>query len=229
MERFFQIVKRINQLLVLLLLLGMAGLMIFGVFESSRWNNHNSVEVAETGAEKAPVISFTFSSLETINGSDVQVMELKTDKVRGKFSRNGLENQVRNLVFLTDGEKEPRWLFKDHKNLIVKNEQLTEIPYGEKMRPTRALYIAYVDEDTNGDKFLSEDDQRNIALTKPDGKGMTVVLSKVDKIFSHHLSDAEHVSFIYQKNGSVKRASFLLTDFSLLQDQEILAVPDKPE
>lgn len=229
MERFFQTIGKINQLLFLVVLLGVGALVIFLAFESSHWRERNSVALAETGAEKAPVVSFTFSTLEEIHGTQVQMMELKTESSRSKMSSGGYGDQIRNLLFLTNGEKDPRWLFNDHKNLIIKNEQLTEIPYSEKERPARALYIEFVDEDTNADKLLSDDDKRNIALTKPDGKGFLEVLHKVDKIFSHHLPDAEHLSLIYQKDGHVKHASFSLADFSLLQDQEILAVPDKVE
>lgn len=230
MERFFRVVSNINQLLFLLVLLGAALLMVWGAFESNNWRTRNAVPLAETGAEKAPVVSFRFSTLKAINGTNVQLMELKTESGHARLSSgSSYEDQTRNLLFLSGDEKNPHWLFNDHKNLIVETEQLTEKTYKDESRQTRAIYIEFIDTDTNNDRLFSIDDKRNVALIKPDGQGMLVVLQNVDKVFSNNLPDAEHLSVIYQRDGQVKHASFSLADFSLLQNQDIVSVPERLE
>lgn len=147
-----------------------------------------------------------------------------------EFSSGGGESEIRNILFLTGAAKNVRWLFKDHKNIILNVSQLHSEPGEAKERtaaPTKALYFEYVTDDTNGDGKLSSEDHSNVALTMQDGTGFAEVLHNVDRIFSFDVLDPMHLSVIYQKGATVRHAKYLLTSLKLEFDQEIIAVPSK--
>jgi hypothetical protein len=225
MERLFIIIKRINSVLFLLVLLGAAGLIAFLTLKSSRWQPRGAVEVAASESGTNKPILLNFERVESITGTDTQMMRLSAQRKSGKFSSGGYGSETRNVLFLNGSEKVARWLFKDHKNLILASNQLHEKSAESKEISTKALYFEYVSEDTNKDGNLSAEDHSNVGLTKPDGTGFLVVLHDVNRVLSFQILDQQHLSIVYQKETVVKHAKFSVATMTLISDQEIVNVP----
>lgn len=226
MERLFIIIKRINSLLILLVLLGVAGLIAFLTLESNRWQRRGAVEVAESESGTNKPILLNFERVESITGTDTQMMRLSAQRKSGTFSSGGYDgSETRNVLFLNGSEKAARWLFKDHKNIILVSNQLHGESTGSKEIPTKALYFEYVSEDTNKDGNLSAEDHSNVGLTKPDGTGFLVVLHDVNRVLSFQILDQQHLSIVYQKETVVKHANFSVATMALVSDQVIVNVP----
>jgi hypothetical protein len=225
MERLFTIIQRINSLLLLAVLLGAAGAIIFVTSESTRWQRRGAVEVAESGSgDKKPII-VSFHRVEGITGSDTQMMRLTTNEKTTKFSSGGYGKETRNILFLSGDEKTARWLFNDHKNLLFAVSQLREESSNKEDTTTKALYFEYISNDTDEDGNLSSADHSNVALTKADGTGFTTTLANTNKVFLYEMVDPKHLSIVFQKDGKVRHLKIAISDFSVVSDQEIIDVP----
>lgn len=230
MDRFFAIIGRINSVLLLIVLIGTSISVGWMTMASNRSEHRGAVEVPEAGSGSARSVKLTFNQIEEITGADAQMLQLGTHEYSAKFASGGGASETRNVLFLTGTEKAARWLFKDHKNIILTVSQLFPEPTDPKEQggqSTKALYFQYVTDDTDGDGKLSSDDRSNVALTTPNGVGFTVILHDVDRVFSYKVPDQQHLSVIYQKGSKVRHARFLLTSLKLEVDQEIISVPSK--
>lgn len=225
MDRLFVIIGRINSILLLLVLLGAAGTIAWMSSGNNQWRRRGAVEVAEgdSGAKKS--ILLNFEKVEDIKGADTQMMRLSTHRKSGKYSSGGSGSETRNVLFLKGSNKAPRWLFTDHKNLVLVSVQLHEESSALKEPSTRVLYFEYVTNDTNKDGSLSSEDRSNVGFAKPDGTGFVEVLRDVSRVLSYQLLDQEHLSVVYQKGSTVKHAKFAVATMKLESDQEIVNVP----
>jgi hypothetical protein len=228
MDRLFTIIARINSVLLLLILLG-AGVALAwtAAVESNRWHRRGAMAVTETEADPHHPVMLNFGDLETVTGTNTQMMRLTAREKSTKLSSGGGGSEIRNILFLTGNEKAPRWLFKDQKNLILVASQLRKDSSGAREQPTKALYFEYVADDTNKDGELSSEDRSNVALANPSGTGFWLVLQDVSRVFSHQLVDQTYLSVVYQKGTTVKHSRFSLPSFKLEVDQEIINVPTK--
>jgi hypothetical protein len=225
MDRLFTIIQRINSVLLLLVLLGAAGFLIFISTESMKWQRHGAVEVAQTGAEEKKPILVSFDRVEEIAGSNTQLLKLTTQEKGGKFSSGGYGAETRNVLFLNGDEKTARWLFKDHKSLFLTVAQLHEQSSNKEDAPTKALYFEYVSNDTDGDGNLSSADHSNVGLAKPDGTGFTQIVSDVNRVFSYDLIGSNLLSVVFQKAGKIRHLKISTPDFKIISNQEIIDVP----
>nr|WP_315495434.1 hypothetical protein [uncultured Rhodoferax sp.] len=225
MDRLFIIIGRINNVLLLLVLIGAAGSVVWMTAESNQWKRRGAVEVAdaESGANKSVLLNF--EKIENITGSNTQLMRLTAQEKSAKFSSGGYGGETRNVVFLTGTEKAARWLFKEHKNLVLVTAQLSSESRSSKEEPTRALYFEYVSNDTNQDGALSSADHSNIGLTRPDGTAFVEVLNGLSRVLSYEMLDEQNLSVIYQKGKAVRHAKFSVANLKLVTDQEIVNVP----
>lgn len=165
--------------------------------------------------------------LESILGANTQMIRLTTEGKSEKFSSGGNDNQIRNILFLTGKEKEARWLFADHKRLILNVSQLRDERRDLIESPTKALYFEFVEVDNNNDGKLTASDSINIALTQPDGTGFLEILKNINRVHSHDILDKEFLSIVYQKSNTIRHAKFTIKSRKLVVDQQILALPNK--
>lgn len=225
MERLFIIIARINNILLLLVLLGGAGSIVWIMSENNSWRRRGAIEVNEANSDTKKQVLLNFGEIKNITGVETQMVNLTTQEKSTKFSSGGYGNETRNILFLNGSDKVARWLFKDHKNLVLVSAQLHTESSSCKDSPTKAIYFEYVSEDTNNDGNLSADDRSNIVLTKPDGTGFVEVLHDVNRVLSYEMLDQQNLSVIYQKGTSVKHAKYSVTSMKLESDQEIINVP----
>jgi len=145
----------------------------------------------------------------------------------GVFSSDGYNSEARNVLFLSGSQKTAHWLFPTHKNLILLTAQLQEGINGyDYKHPTKALFFEYVTEDTNGDGKLSHQDHIIVAITKPDGSGMTDVLQGVDKVLSYNMLDEKTLSIVYETGKFMRHARVSTVSLAKESDQEIIKLPE---
>jgi hypothetical protein len=226
MERLFVIVGRINSILFLLILVGAAISLSWVTFTATQSQRRGAVEVVETDSGGKAPVQLSFERIENIAGADTLMMRLSAQEKSEKFSSGGYGNETRNILFMSGIDKTARWLFKDHRNLILVSTEL----YGEsptaKDAPAKALYFEYVKTDTNKDEVLSSEDQSSIGLARPDGTGFTEILKNVKRIFSYEVIDQQRLAIVYQKEAEVWLAKFSLDDATQLSDQKLIEVPN---
>jgi hypothetical protein len=224
MERFFVLVNRLNSLLLLLVLLGAAAAIAWMSAESSHWRRRGTVEVAASEPATGDSVLMAFERAEVITGSQTLMLRLTGSRKSAGFSSGGGGSETRNVLFLAGADRAPRWLFADHRHVVLTLAQLREDAAPED-RATRWLYVEHVSQDSNQGGRLSDDDLSSIAMVRADGSGMTEVLRDVQRVLTYNMPDAQHLSIVYQQRGAVRHAKVSLDPIKIDSDQEIVKVP----
>ena len=181
-------------------------------------------KVDAPSAETTAVV-MTFSEAEPVRGADVQLLRLTLRTESEKFSSSGYGLEVRNALLLVGPEATPHWLFKGHQNWVRRLQQLSGDPDDPEEGDTTALYVEYVSTDTNGDQRLSASDRFNVAVAAPDGTNFQPLLSDVQQVFSHVVTEEDELTVVYQKADAVRQARFSLPSGKPLTDKEVVKVP----
>lgn len=229
MEKFFVVISRINQVLLLLVLLAGAGFIAWGIWDESGVKHRGAVKVAATpSAGKAPLL-MKFDGVEGVAGTDVIMIRLRSEEgATRSYSSGGGVSNVRNLLFVSHSDKAGHWLFKDHTHLIRSVEQLSYDPQNSaREAPARALYLEYVAADSNHDGELTPDDDTTVAVSRPDGTGLTEVLHGARNVLSYQMTDPQHLSVLYQVGEQVKHLSYSLATMKVESDQALAEVPNR--
>lgn len=227
MEKFFTVIGRINQLLFLCVLLAVAGLVGLSLMDRVGRHLRPEVRVAATdGPESSPEV-LSYGDLEKVSGSSTLMLRLKSERSgKGGFSSGGGYASVdRNVLFITPANEAGRWLFKDHRQVITRLSQLAWTSHGAQDASTLALLVEYVDADSNGDGMLTGADASRTVLLRPDGTGMTQILGGVARVLSYGMTDAQHLSVLYQTGVQIRHLRYSLAQMKAESDQALAEVP----
>jgi hypothetical protein len=168
--------------------------------------------------------------VERIVGTETEMIPLEArEKGSGFSSGPNYRAETRNLSFVSAQAPKARWLFDKQSNLILVFSQLRPRPdvVGNDKSRTEAIYVEYVDQDTNGDGRLSADDHSNVALTKADGTVMVKVLAGVNRVLSYDVDGERKFSIIYQLGKEIRQARVSLSSFGQESDIELMTIPDQ--
>jgi hypothetical protein len=228
MERIFGVIKKINSVVLLLVLVGIVTTVVWVWRSATDWERRGEIPVAAGGARSEKIL-LQIGEIENIKGANVQMLTLTSRPVERGFVSKGYDDEIRNVIFLSGKEMTVRWMFPTHRNLVLRTVQLKlgdDAKTADKA-PAKALYIEYITQDTNKDGRLSMADAGHIALLKPDGTGFVEVLGKVTRILSYDMTDDEQLSIVYQADKSIRHARFSIETFKKVHEQAVLDLPEQ--
>jgi hypothetical protein len=213
MDRVFRWIRRVNSILLLLVLVGgsIGAFRLYVAYHEmleSYTVRSTPEEVAEPESEADP-IRLTLGEAERVRGTDITAIVLYSEE--GKRRSRRPNEQMRNVLFLS--ESGARWLFETHINVLLEFDQLRR---GE--HPTSALY--YEIEPANGDSLT-------VALSRADGSKLTGLLTGVTRVLSYDQTDENALSIIYETDDKLWHARFDVETFSRLSGQSLVDVPQQ--
>lgn len=228
-SRLFIVINRINSVLLLIVLVIAAGAIIWTIFVQSQWKKNRTIEVQDKSEQgNTEKVNLRLSTIEQVYGAPVQFVRLETEPKGGKFSSGYYPEVTRNIMFLTKGMKQARWLFPKHTFLIKTIVQLRGSEGYDRNNPTRAMYYEIIKEDSNGDGKLAEDDAVVIALSRTDGTGYVELDSKHQRIVGHRtVNQGGELAVIVEKDGKVLYSTYSLRSFSKTSEIVITEIADK--
>lgn len=231
MDRFFTLLGRVNQVLLFLLLLGLGlgalGVLAMNLLDRPRRGGDIVAATADPAGREATV-ELHLDRLETIAGSDVQMLHLVAQVDGSKLTSGAGYRETRNLLFFAGDGTAARWLFPRHGQLIMRASQLgdDDRPRGRD-GPTRALLLAYVAQDSDGDGRLTERDLATLALVRPDGTGLVELAQGVSRLLSHQPIGERQLGLVYRTGRQVRYARYALDSFAKLAEQVVVEAPER--
>ncbi len=224
-NRFFVGAGKASTILIVVIVLVAAGAVALHKLGPGGRGNRGTVDVAKS-EEASARVPLQFGAIERVQGAGVQMIRLNSEARQAEYSYKSGDGDTRNLLFVSDREAGGRWLFKDHKGLVVTVAQVRErAGPNEDVMPTKAVYVEFVERDTDGNGKLSRDDHASVGFVRPDGGGFVPILSGVQRVLSHDMSDAATIVVVFQRENSVRRANIALDGFKLLSDIDIAKLP----
>jgi len=223
-NRFFLWINRINALLFLAGLIGVLVLIVVTSIGSNARVNRRTVAVSENPNEtETAKIELVLDNVEEIEGHNAQYVVLSSKRQGGKFSSGYKGGEKRNVLFLVGDTLETRWLFPDHANFI---SRMTRMDWEqEETKKTVVFYYEIINEDTNKNGEFDENDLSSLALSRPDGSGLTVVEKGVRSVIDWKLSDeGKTLLLLFQKEGEVYLKKFDVGNFEPVSSKVILQI-----
>lgn len=221
MDKFFNFISRIANLLVLIAFLVMGWFM----WKSAQWEPKNQIH-AVNQQTNSPV-TLRLGEIEHIKDADTDMFRLYVHENDGKLSSGSYGSDVtRNILFISGSDKKARWLFPDQGKIIISVAKLHKNNDGENNDGNiKVLYFEIVSEDSNGDGELTGQDNSNVALARPDGLGIKEILHGISNVLSYEIINDSQLTIVYQLGVVVKYSRFSLSNFEMEKDVEIANIP----
>ena len=179
--------------------------------------------VVNTDREQQIEQSVGLRSAIRIAGHPWMLVPLESDQRYDQAYSSKNASAARNYAFVS-GAVEMRWLYPHSRFLIVDATQLPHAEYSGEPSVTSLVSFKVVQQDTNGDKRLSQDDASSLVFTQPNGTGATTVLENVTRVLSQELMD-EQILVIYEDREGYAAATFSLKDFSPVKRERLVLPP----
>ncbi|MCW9023981.1 MAG: hypothetical protein OQK73_04800 [Gammaproteobacteria bacterium] len=229
-NRFFDVVSRINALLLLMLLVG--GVILFSVlgFQSEQRQPGRTVEVSEhMNTQDSQKIELHMGNIQHVSGHDVHYVELQSKKPNRKFSSAyASHSQTRNILFFVGEEMQSHWLYDHHRQLVHSIINLQHDYSRNGKRPTLALLVKLTKEDTNKDGKLSEADEQSMALMHVDGTGYQEIETGIQHFIDHKVAeDGKTLVLLMQAGTKVIFKKYSLETFEKLAERVVTEVSIK--
>ncbi len=209
----FRTISRINSVLLLVAFVGVSGVALVAAVSSMQWagraNRAPPAAVMPATGEK-----LFFGSIENVDGSSFVLLPLESRRPGMKLaSGSSYDTETRNLLFYDAASGEARWLRPDHGAVIVSHELLREsgavLARWESRKagastadPVRWIRYDLALSDTNGDGVIDGDDVRQVAVSGPDGKDLTVVLDRVDEVLGYAAPETAKLVVFFRRGES---------------------------
>ncbi len=226
-NKFFRLVWRFNSLVFMvagLLAIGMLGFAGYQMFQDVI-RDRTTRDIVNLQEEQTVDERWELGYMQNITGSPYVMVPLYSNQSYSQSYYNKSTDSIRNYLFIKRGNNEKHWLFPTNEYLILDANLLVEENSDAPELEVKAILYKVVEEDTNNDKRLTNEDVMVVALSKPDGQEYKKILSGVDVFVGHQLFDEDTMLIVYQRGNVAYSASVSLKDFSLSFESEIRWLP----
>jgi hypothetical protein len=210
--------------IVAILVLGVIAFMTLREMAGRRpVRNVVNVDSAQQVADK-----WEFGQMSAIRGTSYVTIPLYSDQTYAQPYYSKEAKSTRNILFIDATGSERHWLFDTNEYLIAEHRLITEGSIHKDGSIVKAILYSVVRKDTNGDKRLTTRDQKDIALSAPNGRNYKEILSGIDSLLGHELVNRDTIILLYQKQGIAYSASVGLSDFSIVSQSELPKIKKGP-
>jgi len=218
MNKFFEVIKNLSYLFIVICGITIVCLVIYGGYSVMTYKSHNSVEVnVKNDASGKKTRSFRLGALQNIYGTKHHFVELLSED-RG-LSRS-YTKEIHNILYFRGDELEQDWLFPHHDSIIL---SLNQITYGDnENRTTHALFYEFIEKDTNGDNVLNRQDELSIAIATSSGDNFRVLDKNIKSIIGRIVDEKESVITVLMHQGQrVMLKKYSLDTFEKINEKEL--------
>jgi hypothetical protein len=227
-NRFFIWTSRVTSILFLLLVVIAIGFMLYGILESNKWGQKNTVEVIGEQSQDEKIENLRLGNINKVCGKDIQYVKLNSSRKSKGFSSGGYGVATRNIVFFVGPDMESHWLFETNKYHISKVEQLNKEADDCKKKEAVSIYYEVIKSDTNQDGELNSEDDVTISVTLPDGLNYVELDTSVTAVIDHSIdSNASILTVLVQKDSSILMKKFSLRSNQIISEKEISRIGKK--
>lgn len=220
-NRFFRRVWQFNALAIAgVSVLGLV-LGSYGVFETVRHvlrdrSIHAAARVpvedaGEANEAESPREIISVGHFSKLHGADVLWAPV-TGNQRYRFNvYSKSADSVRNYAFYNPQTGESRRLLGTDRTVISSARPLVAEKAGSVPEAIAIIY-EIIRKDTDGDGVLTERDQRDLVISRPDGSSAVQAVSGADVLHGASLAGSETVVVIYGRKGTMVAEHFAVAD-----------------
>ena len=232
MEKFFQIIRKINQLILLVLLL--VGL-VFAVFiakdlffRDKPTANINVIEkeISEKSPDATPVQkAVELHNFEKVNGNDLFSYGIY-ENYNQRYTTDvyAPSNSVhRNTIYISTKDRKTRLLLPTYNYVILDREVISyRLEKSNNPSSIKLNYYKILKNDLNSDGKQDSDEKITLFFSHFDGTEMREVLTDIDSVLSIDFLEPTKISAIYKKNDQIYSTFFDATNFAKIGNETLI-------
>ena len=205
MNKFDNIVWRINGVMILLVGVGAVFVFIFasyGIF-TNKSKDKNVSDIINVNEETQREEYLFLGSFSKIGGREFFLCPLRAKQKNDRSYYSKSSSSVRNYLFFNQSDTTSHWLLESNNWLIKYKHVIYATINKEKEKLVNGFFYEIVKKDSNNDGILNYDDNKSVYHSNFDGTNLIVVLEEATNILGiNQINDNESVIFHrYDKNG----------------------------
>ncbi len=221
-NRFFTLVWRFNGLVISITGVLAIGVLAFVsyklILEITRERNIvNNINISPSNETET---TWQLGYPSTVEGTPYVIVPLTSDQYSSHSYYSKSSSSARNYLFINTEDNIKQWLFNHNNHLIERREMLRKDQSDHNSAVT-AILFQLIKSDSNHDGKLTIDDQKTIAIVKPDGSHYTELFSPIDIYVGSQLVRNNKLLIIYQRQGTGYSAFINLFDFKVENETEL--------
>ncbi len=227
-EKFFAALWKANAVIIFLagLVAAAAGVGALGLILAEAFRTRHVQDVAFVEKGQGVSESTRLGDFRAIDGTDVLRAELYLDQgYDGGFGSGKQALSTRNYLFFDPESRTTRWLRPEPSGLILSTENIPEAGYVDPKPAPQAFLYVVAESDSNGDRRISQKDDKAIALSRPTGEQYKVVLPHVDGFEGAALLKNGNGLILYSLRSDIRAAEVELATFTVVDDRQLIARP----
>ncbi len=222
MNRFDQILWRINGVVFLLMLLCGIIIVVIAICQSFLWtsNQHKDAAVVNVNQSTHEKEYLHLGRADLFKGmSTIRIPLYADSNYRSSYSSSS-GSRVRNYLFLDSSSMISHWLFQGFSRLITECHDLRSPLINTEKNVVGSVYEVVVS-DSNHDGRIDTDDQVAVFFASPDGKQIVEIVPPAELIVSvEQVSDTEFL-IVYTMQKSTVGAVFSVQTGEKIREAKI--------
>jgi hypothetical protein len=229
-NRFFRFVWRFNGVAIMLATIVAISVLGFIAYMTLREmaGRRPVRNVVNVDGPRQVTDKWEYGQMSAIRGTSYVTIPLYSDQPYAQSYYSKGAKSTRNILFIDASGSDRHWLFDTNEYLIAEHRLITEGSIHKEGSVVKAILYSVVKKDTNSDKRLTTRDQKDIALSAPNGRNYKEILSGIDSLLGHELVNRDTILLLYQKQGIAYSASVGLSDFSIMSQSELPKIKKGP-
>lgn len=232
-DKFFQLIRRLNQLIVLgLLLFGcvlaviLAKQIFFRHYKDDATASVIKKEVIENSTDTTTVQKVVeLRHFKKIIGTDLFTYEVFENHAKiptGVYSSTSY-NIHRNTIFISSADHKTRLLLPTYTYAIL-DQSVISYSLGESSDPkSRELnYYKILKSDPNSDGQQDSDEKISLYFSRFNGAEIKEVLADIESLLSIDFIEPTKISVLYKKDGQVYSAFFSVKNFEMIGNESLI-------
>jgi hypothetical protein len=230
-RRFFATVWRVNAIAILVTAVLACAVLAFAAWQiyKETVRTRHATGVVNVSNEEIDHSRLELGSFDDVAGTEVLRAPLQIEQSYGFGSGSKETSSVQNYLFYDPSDGSSHWLRPGNKGLFLSTRELPERKYSEPEKPVVAIVYELVEADTNGDRRLTESDDKTIAISDPIGSFFTTIIGGVEELNGTTLAKNGRVVVLYTANSTLKVAEIDVDTHKVIRDAPVRTIaPAKP-
>ncbi|WP_125931992.1 hypothetical protein [Thiosocius teredinicola] len=235
---FFKWVWRLNGILLLIAVLVVTASIGYEAIRAFTQNPQESAVVTNVADDPSGTEKWVLGGMQDLPGTELAMISLVSENDQVAMKRSGYlgsggrywdprSGPAKNILFLDKVSNRSYWLFPDNQQIIYSSAPFPPVRYGEqKERATKAIFYEFITVDSNTDGVMNEADKVSLAISHPDGTGLSVIAPQFDHVIGKNLTGDNQAIVVYQIDGIAHSTLVDLASLKITHTTELPRVKD---
>lgn len=223
-EKYDKFIWRVNGTLLLLACVGTILVCTTAGFKLLKevFGNQNVHDIVNIDQNTKKEEYLRLGYFHALKGTNLILIPLTSDQKFNApyYSKSAYGRAINYLVF-NSRNKESYWIWSSNSLLVLEDTKIHDQIKDEKIQKTKSIVFEFVENDSNLDGVMDENDKKSIQYFDLSSKKFLPIASQVDRSIGVQQTGDDEVLFFYSRSGKSYFRSLTVFSLSLSVEKEV--------